>query len=480
LTPDQPISLAVAVFCCILCVTLPLRSAIVPLCVAMCAYPSSATLPTPGLPLTVARVVGLVLMTRCLLSKEVRERFRWMWVDSASVFYFVMLMTSQLMSSREPEADTTTGAAISKQLGFLISAIIPFYCVRFLVVDRKTLYIFFKGFLWTAMALVPLAIYQSVKGDSPFSIIMENDANNWKAIRTQWPEVRPFLGLQMHRASAPFQQAIMFGWFFAIQVPWCTNLYFEKRKLKPWIFLWLLLPVGVISTVSSGPMMMVGLSFLFMAMYPVRHYWKAIFGSAGAIFLAVSMFAKRGVMEIVSSFGLDPTSGYYRVNLMNFVLGNSINEGVMNPMAGHWVAGFGRVPKERFGLLTDLCIQWIFLTVLNGLMGTIAFCLLVIACGYNLWQANKKAADTADKWLCWSLFAILCASLLAMQLVALFAEMFYIYHLFLALCANSLLICGAESGADRLVGVLAEQNGKQVLLRYRLKPGQRLALVRPG
>jgi hypothetical protein len=29
------------------------------------------------------------------------------------------------------------------------------------------------------------------------------------------------------------------------------------------------------------------------------------------------------------------------------------------------------------------------------------------------------------------------------------------------------------------VGVLAEMNGKRVLLRYRLKAGQKLALVRP-
>ena len=215
-------------------------------------------------------------------------------------------------------------------------------------------------------------------------------------------------------------------------------------------------------------------------MFPVRHLWKGIFGSAFAVVLSISMFAKRGLLEIVSSFGLDPTSGYYRVNLMNFVLGKSINDGVVDPLHGHWLAGFGRVPKEKFGLLTDLCIQWIFLTVLNGLMGTVGFCLLVIACGVNLWRANKKAVGLADQWLCWSLFAILCASLLAMQLVALFAEMFYIYHVFLALCANAILICGSESTTDRMVGVMAEMNGQKVLLRYRLKPGQRLALVRPN
>ena len=66
-----------------------------------------------------------------------------------------------------------------------------------------------------------------------------------------------------------------------------------------------------------------------------------------------------------------------------------------------------------------------------------------------------------------------------MQLVALFAEMFFLYHFFLGLVANTMLICGSNA-QERSVGVLAEVDGRQVLLRYRLKPGQRLAIVRPG
>ena len=78
--------------------------------------------------------------------------------------------------------------------------------------------------------------------------------------------------------------------------------------------------------------------------------------------------------------------------------------------------------------------------------------------------------------------SILVSSMFAMQLVALFAEMFFIYHMFLGLVANTMVICGSEGGGqtDRSVGVLAEMDGRQVLLRYRLKPGQKLALVRPG
>jgi hypothetical protein len=52
--------------------------------------------------------------------------------------------------------------------------------------------------------------------------------------------------------------------------------------------------------------------------------------------------------------------------------------------------------------------------------------------------------------------------------------------MFLGLVANTMVICGSEqSESGRSVGVLAEVDGRKVLLRYRLKPGQRLAIVHP-
>jgi hypothetical protein len=50
--------------------------------------------------------------------------------------------------------------------------------------------------------------------------------------------------------------------------------------------------------------------------------------------------------------------------------------------------------------------------------------------------------------------------------------------MFLGLVANTMVICGSEP-AGRSVGILAEMDGRKVLLRYRLRPGQRLAVIHP-
>jgi hypothetical protein len=72
--------------------------------------------------------------------------------------------------------------------------------------------------------------------------------------------------------------------------------------------------------------------------------------------------------------------------------------------------------------------------------------------------------------------AVWIASLMSMFVVSLFGEMYFIYHMFLGLLANAPIIMG---GGVRHVGVMAEIDGKPVLLRYTLKQGQRLAIVRP-
>jgi hypothetical protein len=78
------------------------------------------------------------------------------------------------------------------------------------------------------------------------------------------------------------------------------------------------------------------------------------------------------------------------------------------------------------------------------------------------------------------MMAALLGSMLGMLLVSLFAEMFHLYHFFLGLVANAYLLVGTSGrGGVRHVGVMAELDGRPVLLRYRLRPGQKLVVVHP-
>ena len=115
-------------------------------------------------------------------------------------------------------------------------------------------------------------------------------------------------------------------------------------------------------------------------------------------------------------------------------------------------------------------------------MGVVGFYTFVAAAGWMLWKGKKRASESLeDQWLLWSMMCALVGSLLGMLLVSLFAEMFHLFHLFLGLVANTYLLVGSgKSDGVRHIGVMAQIDGRPVLLRYRLRPGQKLAIVNPA
>ncbi len=133
MTPDQYYSIAVAVVGSILSLILPKRYALVPLAVAIIMYPSTLLVPPKNLSLTAQRYIAFFLFLRCVFQGSIRQQFKWRWVDTAAVIYFGLLTISMLMALDQPDA------VINNRGGFFLSAMLPYFCTRFLIVDRAAL-----------------------------------------------------------------------------------------------------------------------------------------------------------------------------------------------------------------------------------------------------------------------------------------------------------------------------------------------------
>ena len=215
-------------------------------------------------------------------------------------------------------------------------------------------------------------------------------------------------------------------------------------------------------------MMLTALSLAIIGLFPFRGMWKPACFALLVLLLVMGAVSNRNPLEILANAGFDPTSSWYRVGLQKYTLSGG--------MGGHWIAGYGDIPGE-YAKFHDLCIHWIWLVVVHGLMGAVGFYTWMAACAWQLWKAKERVAGLDDQWLVWSLLAVWIASVMSMFVVSLFGEMYFIYHMFLGLMANAPIMVG---GGVRHVGVMAEIDGRPVLLRYALKQGQRLAIVRPG
>jgi hypothetical protein len=407
-------------------------------------------------------MIALVLMIRCLTTPEVKRKFKWGPVDTTAAIYFVLLVISQIIT-------TGPAKAINNRGGFFLSAMLPFWLVRMLITDKESFRALLKGWMWGGIPLAALGMYQFFEGENFYFDLMQYGVPKILALKSQrFADMRKMFGAFHYRASAPFMQCIMFGWFFALLVGLGTNLFWEKRKLFPWIIPWCVLPVGIIASIAGGPMMLAALAMAIMGLFPLRRFWKpACF--VGAITLAVmGAVSNRNPLELLANVGIDASSSWYRVGLQKYTLSGG--------MGGHWIAGYGDIPGE-YAKFHDLCIHWIYLVVIYGLLGAVGFYALMGVCAWQLWKAKPKAKSIEDQWLVWTLLAVWVASLMSLFVVSLFGEMYHIYHMFLALLANAPILVG---GGTRHVGVLAEVDGKQELLRYELKQGHKLAIMRPS
>jgi hypothetical protein len=312
-------------------------------------------------------------------------------------------------------------------------------------------------------------MYQFITGENFFFELMQYGVPKILAIKSQREaDMRKMFGAMHYRASAPFMQCIMFGWFFALLVGLGTNLYWEKRKLFPWVIPWCVLPLGIIASIAGGPMMLTALAMVMIGLFPFRSGWKPVCIAMAILLPVWGAVVNRNPLELLANVGFDASSSWYRVGLQKYTLSGGMN--------GHWLAGYGDIPGE-YAHFHDLCIHWIYLCVIYGLMGCVGFYALMSTCAWQLWKAKPKAKSIEDQWLVWSLLSVWIASLMSLFVVSLFGEMYHIYHMFLALMANAPILVG---GGVRHVGVLAEVDGRQVILRYELKQGQKLAIVHPG
>ncbi len=466
MTPDKPFTIAVCIVCSILSYLLPTRYALLPLALAIACYPNNLMLPPDNLGLTAQRIIAIVLFMRCLTTPAIRRKFKWGKVDTVALIYFLLLTISQIITQGP-------GKALNNRGGFFLGTMAPFWCVRMLITDRESFFALLKAWIWGAFPLAIFGIYQFLTGDHPYYAIMQYGMPKIDpSLVTRLVDMRMMFGSLHFRANCPFLQCIMFGWFFSLLLAWGTSLFWEKKSYMPWGIAWGIgLPAGIISAIAGGPIMMAAMSLGFLALFPFRKSWRMGLAIAGLLIIIFCLVSRKNPMELMAGMGFDQGSSWYRVGLNSYTINGGMN--------GHWIAGYGEIPANYSDGRTtfhDLCIHWVYMTVLNGLMGMVSFYGLCAICGWQLWNASKKANGLADEWILWSLLSTLAGSLWAMLVVALFGEMQVIYHMFLAVVANAPMFVGATT---RRVGLMAQVDGKPVMLVYHLKPGQKLALMTP-
>jgi len=416
----ENITLGVAVFTSVVVVILRPPVAFAAYVSLLLFYPCYLALSFGTIDITAARIVTAVLLARCLANPELRRGFKWQPLDKAVAFSMVVYvaMTFTTMPLKE---------AIENRGGFLLDTGLAYLVARLCISDRAS---FITATKWIGLALVPLAllgVIESCTGWQPYITMMRY---------CPW-EVRVLdisLRSGFFRATAAFGHSIMFGTVFVLFLPMVYYLRHERGYWQTWAYpLSIVLIIGALSSMSSGPWMAVIFAIICLAMERFSRWLKLILiGLLGScIFIGIA--SNRPFYHVIVSYA-NPIggSGWHRAKLIDCAI-QHFDEWYLKGYGGK-DPGWG----EFLGMdHTDITNEFIFAGVRYGLLGVIALCAVLATAIRQSVRLYNSTSDLRLKSLAWALGSIIATVILVFTSVTIFTQMVPLFYCVLGMIGSS-------------------------------------------
>lgn len=383
-------------------------------------YPCYLTVGLGTLDITAARIVTVVLLTRCLMTPRLKGNFKWQTLDTWIVISMIVYVGMTCITHPLIEAVENRG-------GFLIDTCFAYFVARFCITDRAS---FITTTKWIGLALVPLAllgIVEACTGWQPFLPLSRF---------CPWYEQGILQGARwgLTRAIGPFSHPILFGGGFAMFLP---LIYYLRNEKDNWhIFAYVLSGValvGALSSLSSGPWVMVIAAIFCLAMEGYKHWVKLllIFFASSCIFIGVA--SNRPFYHVIASYA-NPLggAGWHRAKLIDLAIQHF----------GEWyLVGYGGKDPgwgESLGMATtDVTNEFILNGVKYGILGIVVLSGVLTTAFRGLLRTYKETEDLEVKSLCWSLGCVLFSVIVAWMSVSFFGQLGPLFYCILGIIGSS-------------------------------------------
>ena len=261
----QGVTLIIAIILSVLALTLRPRHALVVYITGLLWYPSFLAISIGTIDIMVGRIVVVVLLLRCLSNDRIRSKFKWSRLDTW-VAYSMMVYVGVVLVTRP------TFPAIENRGGFVMDTWLAYMVARFIITDRAELISVIKC---VSIVLIPLAILgciEALTGWQPFVPLRRfrpwNPEFGITNVGSRWG---------FTRAIGPFSHPILFGGGFAMFLPLIYYLRHEKDHWRRLAYpLSAVAVVGALSSMSSGPWIMVIVVIFCLAMERYKQWTKSM------------------------------------------------------------------------------------------------------------------------------------------------------------------------------------------------------------
>ncbi|MHC4551327.1 MAG: hypothetical protein ACYSUT_00980 [Planctomycetota bacterium] len=405
--------------------------------------PGSLSLELGPLNFPVHRIAILMLFLNLFMAQRDIKTFRFIRADVWLLIFFAAQIAAGLCT-------TESMMILENRAGYFMDVALPYFAVR-VIINKKEKYLLFLRYalILSAFLVVP-ALYQMTYGTNPLLFGRE-----------------PLLMFRrgFWRAYTSFDNSIYFGLFYAVIAAAGTGLILYDKKLNR-IGSTMLVGsalVGMMTSMSSGPLMAAVISGGIISLFPIRRRWKMIILSMVIGCVGIEFLSNRHFYEVVDRFTFQNQTAWYRARLIEVAL-------FEGGMTGHWFVGYGLNVDpgwgERIvgpGYWSDIVNQYLLYLCRFGLIGLFPFLVFIWCTIRRLFRRYFKIRDWSDQWLIWCLAAAVIGTLISLNTVSIFGAVLSVFFMLLAMANNlpSLIFAGQPRvKVKRVVKVKKKAGGR--------------------
>jgi len=410
----QGVTLTFAFFVSLLVITLRPKHALAAYITALLWYPSFLAVSVGSIDILVGRFVVAVLLLRCLCNDEIRSRFVWCRLDTLVTLSMVVYVSTYFVTLAQPLSST-----LENRGGFLMDTWCAYIAARFIVTDRAKLISVIKCISIVLVPLAILGVIESIFGWQPFAPLRR--FSPWFAGGTLVSQQR----FGFARAVGPFSHAILFGGGFAMFLPLIYYLRHEKGEWRSWAYLLSgVALLGALSSMSSGPwvMVLVAISCLMMERY--RRRLKLLFMFLVLSCIMIGIASNRPFYHVVVS-AANPLggAGWHRAKLIDLAI-EHFDE--------WWKVGYGDRDAgwgPELGMpYTDVTNEFILNGVRYGILGVIVVVLVLATAFRNVIATYRRVPHPLARSLCWAFGSLLFSVTVAWMSVSFFGQLLTLFY----------------------------------------------------
>jgi hypothetical protein len=396
---------------------------LIPYTVVLCLYPNYLTVQVATVDFTVARFLIMVVLARLIVVPSIIDRFRFNWLD-------VFVILAYLGRFFALTWNESMGNMFVREMGTLFDTTLVYFAARLSLVTSQDFVDFVKAMIVAAIPLVALGMYQTLTSHNVWAF--SKSLSGWN------PHEQHVLNRRgLYRADVSFDLHISFGLFFALMLPLAIGLW-HKVSWPPLVkigtigLMWL----GMVSSMSSGPLFATMFAVGAMCIYRWRQHWFYFVVLGIGFIIAIELYSNRHFPHVLGRFAFSSHNMHYRIGLWEEAFGGGMDD--------HWMFGYGYVGlgpgndnSDFHWEHTDFLNIYIARLVAAGLFGLVPYVVMTILPFFALKRAMARAPTEGERWFIWCIIAAYTGWILGFQTVGMLTQIPMLYNLFIGVIANA-------------------------------------------